>query len=100
MAMRACEYSLKLGQSSSGDALSLWLASNYKREAELPEGQQDPTRQANQPSAHFYGVDSGAAYLNNALGRAPRDPHSQGGPGAIQHAPENVRGTDHGCSAR
>ena len=52
MSMRTAEYSLKLGQ-SRGDALSLWLAANYKREAELPEGQTDPTRAANQPSAAF-----------------------------------------------
>ncbi len=76
MAMRACEYSLKLGQ-SRGDALSLWLASNYKREAEIPEGGSDPTRAQNQPSAHFYGVDSGAQYLNNALARALHDRNSQ-----------------------
>jgi hypothetical protein len=76
MAMRACEYSLKLGQ-SRGDALSLWLASNYKREAEIPEGGNDPTRAQNQPSAHFYGVDSGAQYLNNALARALHDRNSQ-----------------------
>jgi hypothetical protein len=77
MAMRASEYSLKLGQASGGDALSLWLASNYKREAELPDGATDATRAENQPSAHFYGVDSGAAYLNNALARALRDRNSQ-----------------------
>ncbi|MEA2734048.1 MAG: hypothetical protein QOE14_499, partial [Humisphaera sp.] len=76
MAMRAAEYSLKLGQ-SQGDALSLWLASNYKREAELPDGVKDPTRAENQPSAHFYGVDSGASYLNNALARGLRDRNSQ-----------------------
>jgi outer membrane biosynthesis protein TonB len=76
MAMRACEYALKLGQ-SSGDSLSLWLASNYKREAELPEGAIDGTRAPDQPSAHFYGVDSGAQYLNNALARALRDRNSQ-----------------------
>ena len=52
MAMRSCEYSLKLGQ-SGGDAMSLWLAANYKREAELPEGQTDPTRAANQPTGSF-----------------------------------------------
>lgn len=76
MAMRAAEYSLKLGQ-AQGDALSLWLASNYKREAELPQGVEDPTRAENQPSAHFYGVDSGASYLNNALARGLRDRNSQ-----------------------
>jgi hypothetical protein len=71
MAMRAAEYALKLG--SSQDALSLWLASNYKREAELPEGAADPTRLENQPPAHYYGVASGPQYLNSALARALRD---------------------------
>ncbi|WP_428939887.1 hypothetical protein [Fontivita pretiosa] len=73
MAMRACEYTLELGGSRSDDALSLWLASNYKREAELPEGATDPTRAEAQPDAHYYGVSAGSAYLNNALARAVRD---------------------------
>lgn len=76
MAMRASEYSLKNG-GAAGDPQSLWLASNYKREVELPEGATDPTRAENQPSAHFYGVNSGAAYLNNALARALRDRNAQ-----------------------
>ena len=76
MAMRASEYSMKNG-GASGDPQSLWLASNYKREVELPEGMTDPTREENQPSAHFYGVNSGAAYLNNALARALRDRNAQ-----------------------
>src|SRR5439155_25204714 len=45
--------------------------------AELPEGMTDPTRAENQPSAHFYGVVSGAQYLNNALARGLRDRNSQ-----------------------
>jgi hypothetical protein len=72
MAMRASEYALKLG-AQRGDALSLWLASNYKREVELPQGATDTTRAENQPSAHFYGVDAGPQYLNNALSRTLRD---------------------------
>ena len=76
MSMRSAEYSLKNG-GASGDPQSLWLAGNYKREAELPQGATDPTRAENQPSAHFYGVNSGAAYLNNALARALRDRNPQ-----------------------
>ena len=72
MAMRASEYSMKLG-AQQADPLSLWLAANYKREVELPEGATDPTRAENQPNAHFYGVDSGPTYLNNALSRTLRD---------------------------
>ena len=74
MALRAAEYALKLG--SSQDALSLWLAANYKREAELPQGAADPTRAENQPPAHYYGVSAGPQYLNAALTRALRDRNS------------------------
>ena len=74
MALRAAEYSLKLG---GGEApQSLWLAANYKREAELPEGATDPTRPENNPPAHYFGVSSGTQYLNNALARALRDRNS------------------------
>ena len=83
MAMRACEYSLKLG-GSQGDALSLWLASNYKREVELPQGQVDPTRAPGQPDAHYYGVSAGAQYLNAALARTLR----QYGAPDSEHLPE------------
>lgn len=72
MAMRSAEYALELG-GAEGDPLSLWLAANYKREAELPEGQVDPTRAPNQPAPHYYGVAAGPQYLNRALARALRD---------------------------
>jgi hypothetical protein len=72
MAMRACEYGIKLNPNNA-EAVSLWLASNYKREAELPEGQTDPTREAGQPSAHYYGVEAGVQYLNAALTRTVKD---------------------------
>ncbi|HEV2295169.1 MAG TPA: hypothetical protein VGR35_15045 [Tepidisphaeraceae bacterium] len=74
MALRAAEYSLKSG--GGENAQSLWLAANYKREAELPQGATDPTRGENQPPAHYYGVTSGTQYLNNALARALRDRNS------------------------
>jgi hypothetical protein len=73
MAMRACEYTLKLGGSRSDDALGLWLAANYKREAELPEGQTDTTRPENYPAGHYWGVSGGARYLEAALARAIKD---------------------------
>ncbi|MBC7783006.1 MAG: HEAT repeat domain-containing protein [Burkholderiales bacterium] len=74
MTMRACEYALQLG--AEQDALSLWLASNYKREADLPAGETDATRQANQGDAHYYGVTAGAQYVNSALARAINDRNS------------------------
>lgn len=74
MAMRAAEYALALN--TDRDALSLWLAANYKREADLPQGATDATRQANQPDAHFYGVTAGSQYVNAALARALKDGNS------------------------
>ncbi|HEX8339299.1 MAG TPA: HEAT repeat domain-containing protein [Tepidisphaeraceae bacterium] len=74
MAMRQSEYALAQGTES--DALSLWLAANYKREADLPQGEKDATRAADQPAAHYYGVTAGARFLNAALARALRDGNS------------------------
>jgi DNA-binding NarL/FixJ family response regulator len=72
MAKRACEYSLKLSVSNDA-ALSLWLASDFQDEADLPAGQKDPTLPADAPSAHYYGSLSGTRYLNAVLARANRD---------------------------
>jgi hypothetical protein len=72
MAMRTSEYALKL-DANSGKAVSLWIASNFKREAELPQGQNDSTRAENQPDAHYYAVASGTQFLNPVLARALRD---------------------------
>jgi hypothetical protein len=71
MAMRSAEYAMTLG--TSQEAQSLWLVANYKREVDLPAGEKDDTRAENQPSAHFYGVDSGTRYLNTALARTLHD---------------------------
>ncbi|HRK30198.1 MAG TPA: hypothetical protein PLD59_03890 [Tepidisphaeraceae bacterium] len=87
MAMRASEYALKLG-GGQGDALSLWLASNYKREAELPAEAVDATRAENQPDAHYYGVSAGAQYLNAALTRALNDRNSAVAAGVIRSLQE------------
>lgn len=76
MAMRSCEYTLKMGGGRSDDALSLWLAANYRRESELPDGQTDATRPEGNPTGHFWGVEAGAKYLNSALARALRDRNS------------------------
>lgn len=75
MAMRSAEYALKL-DGGQGDALSLWLGANYKREVELPADAKDGTRAEGQPDAHYYGVSAGAQYLNDALARAIKDRNS------------------------
>lgn len=72
LAKRACRRSLQLNESRE-DAMALWLAANYGAEVRLPEGAQDPTRAADAPNAHYYGVASGAKYLNMVLARALGD---------------------------
>ncbi len=74
MAMRGAEYALAIG--SQHDALSLWLASNYKREVDLPQNEKDATRAEGQADAHYYGVTAGAQYVNAALLRALKDQNS------------------------
>jgi HEAT repeat protein len=54
-------------------AVSLWLASNLKREADLPDGATDPTRKPGEPTASFYVLAAGAAYQQEVLARALRD---------------------------
>jgi hypothetical protein len=70
MSKRACEYALKLDPNRA-DAVSLWLAANNRREADLPEGKTDTTHEG--PDAHFYNVALGTQYLNNVLNRAIKD---------------------------
>ncbi len=72
MAMRAAEYALKLDP-QMGDAVSLWLAANFKRESELAPDQIDNTRAPNQPQAHYYAVSAGTDYVNAVLERAMND---------------------------
>jgi hypothetical protein len=69
MAMRTAKRALELR--SPRDSQSLWLAANYRREAQLPAGATDPTSPPD--SAHFYGVDSGTRHLNAVLARALKD---------------------------
>jgi hypothetical protein len=71
LAMRACEYTLRLNP-SSGQAVALWLAANTKRECDLPAGAVDHTHEGD-PDANYYNVSAGAAYLNQALARATAD---------------------------
>ncbi|MDB5323148.1 MAG: hypothetical protein JWN40_4779 [Phycisphaerales bacterium] len=70
MSMRCSEYALKLDPSRA-DSVSLWLAANNKREAELPEGKTDATHEG--PDAHFYNVALGTQYCNAVLSRALHD---------------------------
>ena len=72
MAMRSAGKSLALGQGQD-QSLALWLASNYRRESELKEGEVDKTRPENSPDAKYYGTQAGARYLQMVLDRTERD---------------------------
>lgn len=83
MAMREAEYVLQLDPTNE-PAISLWLAANFKREANLPAGSKDATRAEKQPDAHYYAVASGVKYCNQVLSRALHDSDAAVGLGAIR----------------
>lgn len=72
MAMRCCEEAL-LFNADHKPALALWLAANFRREAQLAEGQTDRTRPANYPSGAYFAQSAGAEYNLMALDRAVKD---------------------------
>ncbi len=74
MSMKTAEQSLRLDPNRD-DTISLWLAANYKREAELVADAAAGVPDTDVP-AHFYGVSAGARYLNPALTRALNDRNS------------------------
>lgn len=72
MCMRCCEEALRLDPSAD-QALSLWLAANFRREAQLAEGLSDKTRPDNYPAAAYFAQSGGARYCLQALARAVDD---------------------------
>jgi HEAT repeat protein len=66
----------RLALSHDGDnyaAVTLWLAANIRKEADLPAGDTDPLRGATQPAAAFYIAASGAQYAQEVLQIALED---------------------------
>lgn len=68
---------------TNSKAVSLWLAANFKSQADLPAGEKDPTRLADQPSPEFYALASGPKYLQEVLARALKDKNTAVAAGAI-----------------
>ena len=93
MAMRSCEYVLSLDPSRA-DAVSLWLASAYRREVDMPEGGVDHAWDDKHPKAHYYAVAAGTKYLNDVLARALRDHDSAVALKAINSLQEIVGGAN------
>ncbi|MBL0926419.1 MAG: HEAT repeat domain-containing protein [Phycisphaerales bacterium] len=71
MAMRLAEKALAL---TPGDqpALSLWLASNFRREIQTPEGYDNPAYPPSRRPAMYYAVAAGGGPLQAVLDRALR----------------------------
>jgi hypothetical protein len=88
MCMRACEEALLLDPDLK-PALALWLAANFRREAQLPEDASDPTRPENYPSAAYFAQAAGPEYNLLALARAVDD----GDPAVALGAVEALRKT-------
>lgn len=72
MCLRCCEEALRL-QPQLRPAIGLWLAANFRREAQLPLDQSDRTRPDNYPSAAYFAQSAGAEYCLMALARAVDD---------------------------
>lgn len=72
MCMRCCEEALLLNPDLK-PALALWLAADFRREAQLPEGELDHTRPDNYPSAAYFAQSAGADYCLMALAWAVDD---------------------------
>jgi hypothetical protein len=65
-------------------AVSLWLAANLKREADLPAGGADPTLPDGAATAKYYIRAAGATFAQEVLGRALNDYNSTVAIGAIE----------------
>ncbi len=69
MCMRCCEESLRCDPQMK-PAVSLWLAADFRREAQLPPEAQDMTRPPAYPPASYFAQSAGPDYCLAALARA------------------------------
>jgi len=69
MAMRMAEKSLTLRESGNERSLSLWLASNFRREIQSPAEYENPAYPKGRRDAMFYAVNAGATRNQDVLAR-------------------------------
>ena len=69
MAMRAARRALELDRDMSG-SLSLWIAANFRRENNQPEGAVDPSYRSHMRSPLYYATMAGPRHLQPVLQRA------------------------------
>ena len=72
MCMRCCEEALRL-DANLKKAQALWVAANFRRQAQLDEDQIDHTRPDNYPSATYFAQTAGPSVCLMALARALDD---------------------------
>lgn len=73
MAMRMSERSLALRPAGNDAAVSLWLASNFRREIETPTGYENPAYPKDRRDAMYFAVAAGAGPSQSVLARAMDD---------------------------
>ena len=83
MCMRCCEEALLLNPDLK-PALALWLAANFRREAQLAADATDYTRSENFPSAAYFAQSAGPDYCLMALAEAVDDGDPAVALGAIE----------------
>lgn len=83
MAMRCCEEALLLAPDHK-PSISLWLAANFRRAAQLPNDETDDTRPENDPSPVYYAQTAGAEHSLNALNIALDNNEPEVALGAIE----------------
>ncbi len=69
MAMRMAEKSLAL-RGDNADALALWVASNFKRQNETPDGYENPAYASTRRGAEYFAAAAGVPVNQRVLARA------------------------------
>lgn len=72
MAMRLSERALK-HESANAEALALWIAANFSREIQSPEGYENPAYPPSRRDATYYAVAAGSSICERVLARAIDD---------------------------
>ena len=72
LAMRHASRAMRLDRSDDA-SLAIWVASNYSREADEPEGYENPVYPSGEREASYYAVASGNRVLQMVLARAIDD---------------------------
>ncbi|RMD60473.1 MAG: HEAT repeat domain-containing protein [Planctomycetota bacterium] len=75
-AMEIAQHAIELDPSND-QAVSLWIASNLRREIQTPAGWTNPAYPESKPGAMYYAVAGGSKALQPVLARAMRDKDTQ-----------------------